>query len=66
MPDFLSKNLTLIKALYSQHFENQAIVLCKTTNEYFPYLLAPWDCSHQKSVRHKLMPLPSTNATDPI
>jgi len=42
MLDFLGKNLTLIKALYSQHFENQANVLSKTTNEYFQYLFAPW------------------------
>ena len=52
MLDFLGKNLTLIKALYSQHFENQAIVLSKTTNEYFQYLFAPWHRSRSKIVKH--------------
>ena len=38
-----SKNLTLISSLYPQYFENKAIVLHKTTNEYFQYLFEPWD-----------------------
>ena len=28
--------------LCAQQFENKAIVLSKTTNEYFKYLLDPW------------------------
>jgi len=66
MLDFLGKNLTLIKALYSQHFESQAIVPAKTTNEYFQYLFAPWHCSRTKISRHGQIQLPSTYATGPI
>jgi len=66
MPDFLGKNLTLIKALYSQHFKNQAIVLCKTTNEYCPYLFEPWDCARTRIARHGQMQLQYMYATGPI
>jgi len=34
--DFLGKNLTLIGAVYSRHFENKSIVLGKTTNDILP------------------------------
>jgi len=29
-----------------------AIVLCKTTNEYFLYLFEPWSCIYNKSNAH--------------
>ncbi len=35
------KNLTIIRAIYSRHFENESIVPGKTTNKYCPYLFAP-------------------------
>jgi len=41
-----SKNLTLISSYYPQHFENMAIVSCKTTNEYFQY---SWGYLHTMS-----------------
>ena len=36
----------MIGALYPQYFENKAIVICKTTSEYFQYLFERWDCLH--------------------
>jgi len=57
------KNLTIIRAIYSRYFENKPIVLGKTTNEYCPYLFAPWDCPRTKIVKHGK--LPSTCATGP-
>ena len=44
------QNLTLIGALCPKYFENKAIVICKTTNEYFQYLFEPWNCLYTKSV----------------
>ena len=37
------KPLTLLGAPCLQYFGNKAIVLRKTTNEYFQYLFGPWD-----------------------
>ena len=63
--DFLGKNLTLIGAVYSRHFENKSIVRGKTTNEYCPYLFAPCDCSHRNPQKYGQTQPPSTYATGP-
>jgi hypothetical protein len=55
----------LAKALCSHHFENNSIVLGKTTNEYFQYLFAPWDCSRTKIIRLGQTQLQSMYATGP-
>ncbi len=61
-----SKNLTLIGGIYSRLFENKSIVLCKTTNEYCPYLFEPWDCARTRIARHGQMQLQYMCATGPI
>ena len=63
--DFLGKNLTLIGAVYSRHFENKSIVQRKTTNEYFQYLFEPWDCHHTKPARTGQIHLQHMYATGP-
>ena len=63
--DCLGKNLTLIGAVYSRHFENKSIVQRKTTNEYFQYLFEPWNCSRTKFTRNGQNHLPYMCATDP-
>jgi hypothetical protein len=40
--------------LYLPRFENEAIVCAKTTNEYFQYLLKPWDYIHTKSTGRQI------------
>jgi hypothetical protein len=39
--------------------------LGKTTNEYCPYLFAPWDYSHRNTKKYGQTQLPSTYATGP-
>ena len=63
-----SKNLPLIGAIDSRYFENKSIVLGKTTNEYCPYLLAPWDCSRTKIAKYgqtQLQPMSATGLRRP-
>ena len=61
----MSNSLTLIGALCPQHFENMAIALRKTTNEYFQYLFEPWDCPHINFVSNGQIQLQYTYATGP-
>ena len=58
-------NLTLIGALCPQRFENMAIALYTTTNEYFLYLFGSWDCSRTKLFKHLQIHLRYMYATGP-
>jgi hypothetical protein len=59
------KPLTLLGAPCLQYFGNNAIVLRKTTNEYFQYLFGPWDCPRIKITKHGQIQLQTMCVTDP-
>ena len=59
------KGLTFTISTFRQHFENDAIVHRKATNEYFQYLFGPRDCSRTKSARYGQTPQELTYATVP-
>ncbi len=61
----MSNSLTLIGALCPQHFENMAIALRKTANEYFPYLFGSWNCSRTKFAKNGQIQLQHMYATGP-
>ena len=59
------KLLTLLGVACLQYFGDNAIVLRKTTNEYFQYLFGPWDCPRIKITKHGQIQLQTMYATDP-